>query len=162
AGASVRYIGPLDRAWSSRVFVGRAMNRLRSRRRFRFERHPTIARGFGRQAGERLTAADAEVAFGTGTIPLAFLDFARPIVVWTDATSDGLLDFYPEFTGLERSTIENGHRLESEALRRCSAAIYSSEWAARSAIDRYGADPGKVHVVPFGANLTSPPDDVVL
>jgi glycosyltransferase involved in cell wall biosynthesis len=162
AGASVEYVGPLEREWSSRVLVGRAMNRLRGRRRFRFERHPTIARGFGRQAGERLTATGAEVAFGAGTIPLAFLDFAGPIVFWTDATFDGLLDFYPEFTALERSTIENGHRLEAEALGRCSAAIYSSEWAARSAVHRYGADPAKVHVIPFGANLTSPPEDVVL
>jgi glycosyltransferase involved in cell wall biosynthesis len=34
-------------------------------------------------------------------------------------------------------------------------AIYSSEWAAKTAIDHYGVDPGKVRVVPFGANLES-------
>jgi glycosyltransferase involved in cell wall biosynthesis len=31
--------------------------------------------------------------------------------------------------------------------------LYSSHWAARSALNDYKADPGKVHVVPFGANI---------
>jgi glycosyltransferase involved in cell wall biosynthesis len=35
--------------------------------------------------------------------------------------------------------------------------IYSSAWAARSAIEDYGADPAKIHVVPFGANIDEPP-----
>ena len=38
-------------------------------------------------------------------------------------------------------------------------SIYPSHWAARSAIEDYGADPAKVHVVPYGANLANPPAD---
>jgi glycosyltransferase involved in cell wall biosynthesis len=35
--------------------------------------------------------------------------------------------------------------------------LYPSEWVARSAIDHYGADPGRVHVIPYGANLDEVP-----
>jgi hypothetical protein len=36
--------------------------------------------------------------------------------------------------------------------------LYSSEWSAKSAIQDYQVDPGKVHVLPFGANI----DDTVV
>ncbi|MGA7933972.1 MAG: glycosyltransferase, partial [Kovacikia sp.] len=39
------------------------------------------------------------------------------------------------------------------ALDRCSLAIYTSDWAAKSAIEDYGTDPNKIKVVPYGANL---------
>lgn len=41
-------------------------------------------------------------------------------------------------------------------MHKCSLAIYSSDWAAKSAIHDYGADPAKVKVVPFGSNTDSP------
>jgi glycosyltransferase involved in cell wall biosynthesis len=45
--------------------------------------------------------------------------------------------------------------MEELALQKCKLAIYSSDWAAKSAIHDYGADPTKVKVVPFGANIES-------
>ena len=41
-------------------------------------------------------------------------------------------------------------------------ALFSSDWAARGAIELYGADKNKVKVVPFGANIQTFPafDDV--
>ena len=36
-----------------------------------------------------------------------------------------------------------GHRMEQEALSRCRLAIYSSEWAAQTAIDYYDVDAGQ-------------------
>jgi glycosyltransferase involved in cell wall biosynthesis len=44
--------------------------------------------------------------------------------------------------------------MERSAMERCKLAIYSSEWAAKSAIDYYKTDPNKVKVVPFGANIS--------
>ena len=43
--------------------------------------------------------------------------------------------------------------MEASALHRCRLAIYTSEWAAESAVRDYGVDAGRVAVVPFGANL---------
>ncbi|MFM7181240.1 MAG: glycosyltransferase family 4 protein [Verrucomicrobiales bacterium] len=49
--------------------------------------------------------------------------------------------------------MRNGHEVEKRILRHCRYAIYSSDWAARSAIDFDGADPAKVKVIPFAANV---------
>jgi glycosyltransferase involved in cell wall biosynthesis len=46
--------------------------------------------------------------------------------------------------------------MEKLALKKSKLAIYSSDWAAQSAIRDYGADPAKVKVVPFGSNVDSP------
>ena len=42
-------------------------------------------------------------------------------------------------------------------IARARKIIYPSEWAARSAVQDYQADPGKVVVVPFGANIEDVP-----
>jgi len=68
-----------------------------------------------------------------------------------------MVDYYESFTGLSRRTLRNGHALEQNALDRCHLALYSSEWAANSALELYRVDPRKVHVVPFGANVSDPP-----
>jgi hypothetical protein len=88
-----------------------------------------------------------------GSQPVAYLECAQPIVIWTDATWAAVIDFYPEFNNLCKSTIKHGIANERAALHRCGLAVYSSEWAARSAIETYRIDPRKVHVVPFGANM---------
>lgn len=56
---------------------------------------------------------------------------------------------------------EDGARTRTRALQSCTAAIYPSQWAAESAIANYGADPAKVHILPFGANVSVPPPDAV-
>src|SRR5205085_4346229 len=76
-----------------------------------------------------------------------------PVAFWTDATFAQMVGLYPEFQRLTTATIENGDRLERLALSRSSVAIYASDWAAQSAIRDYGADPAKISVIPFGANL---------
>ena len=65
-----------------------------------------------------------------------------------------MLNFYPEFSNLCNETIRNGNGMEQAALSNCELAIYSSEWAAASAINNYQVDREKIKVVPYGANLS--------
>ncbi len=51
--------------------------------------------------------------------------------------------------------MSDGLANERAALERCDLAVYHSDWAAQSAIRHYKLDPGKVRVVPPGANLDS-------
>ena len=119
------------------------------------ERDPAVAKHYAHQAAEliNLKAPDADIVFAPSTIPIGYLECRQPIVFWTDATFAGMVGFYHNARNLSGRTIRNGHRLEQSALDRCRLAIYSSQWAADSAIKDYGADPAKVKVVPFGANL---------
>jgi glycosyltransferase involved in cell wall biosynthesis len=49
--------------------------------------------------------------------------------------------------------LAEGEELERSAIERCDRLIYTSDWAANSAIKDYGADPSKVRVVPRGGDL---------
>jgi glycosyltransferase involved in cell wall biosynthesis len=101
----------------------------------------------------RLRNTYADVVFSPSSIPLARLRTDKLKVFHTDATFKGIIHQYPELANYSPDFIEEGHQLEHEALRNCDLAIYSSKWAADSAIADYGADPAKVHVIPFGSNL---------
>jgi glycosyltransferase involved in cell wall biosynthesis len=126
--------------------------RLRSRR-YLANREPAILKRYAAQVEKRLASSDADVVFSPGTIPVAYLNTDKPIVFWTDATFAGMIDFYPGFSNLCRETIRDGNRMEQLALSSCRLAIYTSEWAAETAVRNYDVDPEKVKVVPFGANI---------
>jgi glycosyltransferase involved in cell wall biosynthesis len=88
---------------------------------------------------------------------MALLEHTKPRAFYTDSTFAGILGFYKDFSNLSAKSIQDGNYLEQKALDTASLAIYSSEWAASSAIKDYNADPAKVKVVPFGANLEGAP-----
>jgi len=140
----------------------RFYNRLLHRKYLR-QRDPLVVKSYAREVESALRSLAHDLIFSPGTIPIGFLKTSKPIVFWTDATFAGMLDFYPEFTRLCADSIRNGHELEQTALRNCRFAIYSSEWAARTAINHYQVDPEKVKVIPFGANIDREPtrDEVI-
>ncbi|WP_088243171.1 glycosyltransferase family 4 protein [Calothrix rhizosoleniae] len=116
-------------------------------------REPALLRNYANQAAKQLSQLEADIVLSPGSIPIAYLECSQPIVFWTDATFAGMIDFYPEFSNLCQESIRNQNAMEQSALDRCKLAIYSSEWAAKTAIENYKVDPNKVKVVPFGANI---------
>jgi len=54
-------------------------------------------------------------------------------------------------------SVRQMHAVTDMGISKASALIYSSTWAAQSAIKDYHAEPQKVHVVPMGANFDDPP-----
>lgn len=118
------------------------------------EREPSIARHYSHSAAALVNqyAPDADIIFSPGTIPVAHLECRQPIVFWTDATFACMVGFYNNARNLCSRTLRDGNLLERQALNRCRFAIYSSQWAADSAIRDYGTDPKKVKVVSLGAN----------
>jgi glycosyltransferase involved in cell wall biosynthesis len=155
-GTQVIKLGPLPPAPTTLVIKLRfQMYHRVLKQAYWAERDPSVARHYAHQAAELLNAKapDADIVFAPSTIPVGYLECRQPIVFWTDATFAGMVGFYHNARNLSRRTLRNGHRLEQSALDRCRLAIYSSKWAADSAIKDYGADPARVKVVPFGANL---------
>ena len=53
--------------------------------------------------------------------------------------------------------MNQGNEITRQCLARTQLAIFSSDWAANSAIELYGASKDKVKVVNFGANIESHP-----
>ncbi len=133
---------------AKKLFYAAALSRTYLR-----DRHPPTLRSYARQVESALAPLCCDLVFSPGTIPIGYLRTEQPTVFWTDSTFAGMVDFYPAYSNLCRETIRHGHRLEQQALTRCRLAIYSSQWAADSAVRHYDVDPAKVKVVPFGANI---------
>lgn len=154
AGADVDMIGNL----SIKSTALNAVKKLRyfysgSTRWFMVNQSEKVARSYADLISERLQGNDVDCIFSPSSFPIAYVDANAPKVLYTDATFECMLNYYPSFSKLTTSCIERGHRIEKQALDSCALAIYSSEWAAKSAIEYYGINPEKVKVVPFGANL---------
>lgn len=152
AGHSLEYIGGLERklpkGFKFKQFLSKWINNSRESPRFnRF-----AAQAYSQQAAKRL-ALDADVVLAPQVNPIAYLDCQQPIILWTDAVYSSLVGFYPAFNHHSFQTIIQGNEITQACLARTRLAIFSSDWAARGAIDLYGIEKEKVKVVPFGANL---------
>ena len=119
------------------------------------DREPATLRWYARQVETKLKQLNSDVILSAGTIPIAYLRTTKPLVFWADATFGGMINYYPEFTNLCDETLRNGQRMEQAALSNCRLAIYSSEWAAKTAKDNYEVDEDKIKVVPYGANINN-------
>lgn len=75
----------------------------------------------------------------------------KPIIYLSDATFGLMVDYY--FKGLSDYAICQGNMVEQRAMDTATEIIYSSQWAANSAINDYHQARSKVHIVEFGANI---------
>lgn len=117
------------------------------------DRNSLMLRSFGRQVASKLSYMEPDVVFSEGTLPLPYLSTNIPVVFWGDATFAAMREYYAKFSNLSGWAIRMNHFMERQALAKSSLAIYSSHWAANSAVQDYRAPPEKVKVVPFGANV---------
>lgn len=101
---------------------------------------------------------DIDAIVSPGTIPVAFMSRHKPLITWSDTTHTLLFHSYPEYSNISKLSHWEGDQIERNSLARSSAAIFSSDWAANSAVNDYNAPRERVHVVPFGANLDKEPD----
>jgi glycosyltransferase involved in cell wall biosynthesis len=152
SGLDVKPIGNLKAETIHSFLKGAYYGAIRKRTFFKV--HDTgVLRGFARQVSHKLKTIDCDLVFSPKWEPVAYLQTDKPIAFWHDATVPALVGFYPGYENTCRESINNAIKAECLALGKCSLAVYSSDWAARSAIDYYDVDPHKVVVVPFGANI---------
>lgn len=95
---------------------------------------------------------DAIVAI-MNPLDVAFLETGIPIALVLDATFALQHDYYPQFSNLWQWSAHQANKVEELAYQNAAMLLYSSSWAARSALDDYEVDPQKVHTIFFGANL---------
>lgn len=157
AGIDIEYVGPLERKLPPysrlRKLWYRYVCNQRETRRF----NTVTATHYSQQLAKRLQHMNVDAVISPLFNPISYLDCKQPIVLWTDAVYAGLLGFYAPFAYHTARSVQEGNAMTASCLSRCSLAIFSSEWAANSAIQLYGADRNKVKVVNYGANIESHP-----
>jgi glycosyltransferase involved in cell wall biosynthesis len=98
------------------------------------------------------------IVIGAGEPELfAYLDTTIPVVYIADTTFDRMVDYYPWHSGLCAAAIRQGNAIEQRAINKSAHLIYSSGWAAASAIEKYGAGHEKITVAPFGPSMLNLP-----
>ena len=151
----INYIGPLEVSLATKV-----MRKLKrhyyelGQKRYEKDADAQTLQHYAQQIKQNLSHED-EVILSATVNPIAYLNSDRPMAFWADGTFVGIADFYPQYSNLHPAIVKQWHKMERLALEKCHLAIYSSDWAAQSAIEFYQADPNKVKVVPFGANINS-------
>ena len=109
---------------------------------------------FGKLCTEQLTNYDL-VFFGD--LYLApFLDVNVPVVHLSDVTYHSFQSYLNPLKNEEQ--IKKIEMMEKKLLNKYTAIINTQEWTKQSTINYYDIEPGKIHVVEFGANIPTPSD----
>ncbi|MBN1416055.1 MAG: glycosyltransferase family 4 protein [Bacteroidales bacterium] len=125
------------------------------RRSFQINRIPINLKRVARHIDHVLNHSDVDLLFSTSSLPFSYLKSDIPKVCWTDATFRLLVDYYPDYMKLTNKTIERGNKTERLSLENVSMILYASDWAAKSAINDYKINAGKIRIIPFGPNIQS-------
>ena len=105
---------------------------------------------------KQLKKTPCDVIFApVGSKEITFLNTSIPIIYLSDITFklyDGYYqsNFTPEEFGWR-------NKQETVAISKACKLVYPSEWAASSAIKDYKAQPEKIEIIPFGANIDNLP-----
>ena len=150
---------PLDK------IVHRLYHRPKKNSAVTYFQKPFIQRS-ARYVEKKIQAVDPDVIFIPGYLPshllASLLRVSQPIVIWSDATCYLLHKYLPAYRDLSTDALETWFSAEKRAYDRGRFLLFSTGWAAQSAIQDHYIDPAKVRVIPFGANLPSqqPPAEV--
>jgi glycosyltransferase involved in cell wall biosynthesis len=155
----VKWSGPV--VFSKRAsFMYRFWNNVNRMLNSKFTSHNYLNAVFSAQSiRPKIKDEDFDyIVIGAGEPELfAYLDTTLPVIYIADTTFGRMVDYYPWHTGLCRSALRQGNEIEKRAIDKAIHLLYSSGWAAASAIENYGADPKKVTVAPFGPSLIHVP-----
>jgi glycosyltransferase involved in cell wall biosynthesis len=153
AGSDIDYIGSLKRRLPFGFKLKQAWKDIAAGARESPRFNIVAAQHYSAQAAQKLAQLNVQAVIAPQINPVAYLDCKQPTVIWTDALYASLIGFYPAFSNHSPSSIAQGNTITAECLERAQLIIFSSDWAARSALELYGTRKEKVKVVPFGANM---------
>jgi hypothetical protein len=126
-------------------------------RRYSWGFAPTVLASYAWQLEQAVSAYRPDVVLSLGSQPIAMAHVLVPLVMWTDATFSAMVHADPAYGRLSRWGRLEGERGEGMAIANAAVVVFSSTWAAGSAIEDYGKDSRFVRVIPFGANIASAP-----
>jgi len=117
-----------------------------------------IGKRYGHILTKRLVNNNFDVIFASsGWTETAFVNTSTPIVLLEDASFASIHNYYPEYSNLFKRSYYEARVLSERAIAKARLILYPSQWAAQSAIVHYNLDAEKVRVIPWGANIDTPP-----
>jgi glycosyltransferase involved in cell wall biosynthesis len=151
------YIGPLRVTLPSKLMLRarQVSHKLIEGKRYVQDADLNILKQFAHQANKQLKNSNSDIIFSPVSYTLPYLECKQPLFFWADSTFAGMIDYYPSYSDLCKTSIRNGLAMEQAALNKCRLAFFSSDWAAENAVKHYQIERAKVKVIPYGANISS-------
>jgi glycosyltransferase involved in cell wall biosynthesis len=104
----------------------------------------------------QLKEASCDLIFSpVASAEVSFLETATPIIFLSDATPKIYNEHYQ--LNLSSEKLEFLNQQELNVVAKSKKLVYSSQWAANSALQDYHAAASKIEVIPFGANIDNAP-----
>ena len=155
-GCDVTILGPVP---ARQFLAGKLAQRFRQfRRAYNFEHGFFMAHRYAKEFSKRLREQPVDCIFAPrSSTEIALLKTKIPVVYYSDTTFAALYNYYPWFSNFMPLSEWEGNKIEKAALHRSQFAVFSSQWAADSAIREYGIDADRVSIVPMGPNLRKIP-----
>jgi len=151
-------LGPVGQGWSLARKAARRAARIVFRQNIDDLHTIALSKAWASLFERRLARVGSDIVFApVASTEIAFLRTELPVVYFSDLTARLYRDYFAGLTGLSSWSIEQTEALEWRALHRADHIVYSSAWAARSAIQDYDVPTEKVSVFPLGANLDEVP-----
>jgi len=150
---SFEYIGPLTEKYSLLTKLKRSLYKRLSTKAYYEWAALALQKYYAQQINLKLLNATSDLVICPDISTIAYVECQQPIILWTTNTYGACIDFYDDFSNLCRETINDLITLDRLALNKAKMAIFPSTWAAEAAINSYQIDPGKVEIVPYGANI---------
>lgn len=149
------YLPPLNNRCTLPAAARIALLPKLSRKKYYGWSEPSLSRSYGRQLARKLEQSEASAVLCNEVKHVAYLHTDRKKAIWTDSLYGGLFEYYQTFSNLCSRTRRDMETMDRAAVANCDRLIFVSDWAAQRAIELYGADPDRISVVPYGANVTS-------
>lgn len=164
----IHYINPADSLKNRTLLNMLALSNLGLKKGFKkhyfYKYNGWLCRNLSSYVEREIQGKDIDLIFApASSYELAFLNTNLPIVYTSDATFRLIYCLDDKYADVLKFSLRRGNLAERSSIEKSDLLIYPSEWAAESAVNDYGADESKVHVVPLGANVEEvPPEELVL
>ncbi|MBA3665077.1 MAG: glycosyltransferase family 4 protein [Bacteroidetes bacterium] len=157
----VEILGPVEPTFA--LTVGKTINQLLLRlfkKRFDYRHSPLLSKAYAAFFSKKISEGSYDLLVApAASTEIAFLETNVPILYITDGTFKSCLNYHKSLTHLTANSITLGNLIEQKGIQKSKKIIVSSEWAAKSLKEDYGASPDKIHVLPFGANFEVLPSE---
>ena len=154
-GAKVEVVGPVMKDWRLTATRLSSIPYRLMGRGVAWPKNPALLRSCAREVDEAARRIKPDLIFSPGSNAIAYSNFLRPTIFWSDAPFGAMMDYYPwpQFQKLTDRSRRYGLEADTRALRYSSAAFFRSTWAKDIAVKAHRADPSRVHVLPLPGNI---------
>ncbi|MCG8700273.1 MAG: glycosyltransferase family 4 protein [Bacteroidales bacterium] len=148
-------LGPVHLKYTDLFFRG--LNKILLKlfkKKYNYKHSHILARKYNREFRKRIKQQKPSIIIaGTASTELSLLNVPQPKIYIGDITFALLNNYYQNYSNLFKSSSKESDNIDGKAMKQSEALIFSSQWAADSAINDYNIEKEKVHIISYGANM---------